>query len=315
MGVDVMDEALSEHVAHQILSHPIHMHGASKNVYSRTILDLALLLDKKNFLAQRHWISLMDKLWLGWSKDSSTRQELRKGSSHVTELLLFIFLPFPGLNPPHSGAEELRGHQMTADACQKPRTRLFVLRQGASHGASFEHAAHVGHHESIQREGGEGCGRHEQRRLDQSFMTRLARFYRVPKSNNGRLCTHTVLLVSIGRSSPPPRDATSWLAHPCRPSPRSSTFGSRLCSPTWTLCTRQGSSRCLASPRATHRCQPCTHACVACAVLAVIFRLMAVIITLSIEANRCRRSRMNGATCGTQVSLTQRCFSTYGIRA
>ena len=96
-AMDVMDNAPSEHKAHAILSHTIHLSGWTNGAGGRSILDLAMLLDKKQFLAQRHSISLMAKLWLGQSKDSPFA--LKKPFSGVLELIVLLFVPIPFLNP------------------------------------------------------------------------------------------------------------------------------------------------------------------------------------------------------------------------
>ena len=55
------------------------------------------MLDKKRFLAQRHSISLMDQMWLG--RAGFSQLALRAKHAHLLQLLVYICLPIPYLNP------------------------------------------------------------------------------------------------------------------------------------------------------------------------------------------------------------------------
>ena len=87
-AMSVMDMLPSEEVAHKTLMPKLSDHNFDDDT---SLMELAMFLLMKRFLAQRHSLSLMEKLWLGRTPDSPCA--LAENHTSVLYLLFRVCLP------------------------------------------------------------------------------------------------------------------------------------------------------------------------------------------------------------------------------
>lgn len=200
-AMGAMDAAPDQAIAHRLLAHVVHVQNPrAKSTGGRTVLDLALLLEQKDFLAQRHSISLMKKLWLGWSVEDGPLFELRKDRAHVTQLIFLLFLPIPWLNPHLQKLKDAANDaEISVEGMMRSVARVTKYAAEQQAVISKRHASTILTTENTHRFEARAMMTATtaavHRRRDVTMLERVCRFYLTPKVKyTGRMCTHTAML-------------------------------------------------------------------------------------------------------------------------